>query len=198
VFNSEDSRLLGFQKAALNVIWWLSKRELCILNLLYGKLRRVTTGSVFFILGHSILSSLWNWAEKLSTFFAFLRLNERIATSPSKIKEVAEQICDLLEAYRQEQEKKHQVDGLKIVGGIDETYFKEMILVLMDLSSGYIFLEEASEDKSYETWLDKVKKVADRFNVEFKYFVSDRAKQLIKLATRVLIAKYSRFVSCKS
>jgi hypothetical protein len=127
-----------------------------------------------------------------------LRLNERIATSPSKIKEVAEQICDLLEAYRQEQEKKHQVDGLKIVGGIDETYFKEMILVLMDLSSGYIFLEEASEDKSYETWLDKVKKVADRFNVEFKYFVSDRAKQLIKLATRVLIAKYSRFVSCKS
>jgi len=70
------------------------------------------------------------------------------------------------------------------VGGIDETYFKEMILVLMDLSSGYIFLEEASEDKSYETWLDKVKKVADRFNVEFKYFVSDRAKQLIKLATQ--------------
>lgn len=49
-----------------------------------------------------------------------------------------------------------------------------MILVLMDLSSGYIFLEEESEDKSYETWLGKVKKVADRFNIEFKYFVSDR------------------------
>jgi len=146
----------------------------------YYWLRLLYFGAIAFFVVHCGIG-----AEKLSTFFAFLRLNERIATSPSKIKEVAEQICDLLEAYRQEQEKKHQVDEpLKIVGGIDETYFKEMILVLMDLSSGYIFLEEASEDKSYETWLDKVKKVADRFNVEFKYFVSDRAKQLIKLATQ--------------
>jgi len=54
----------------------------------------------------------------------------------------------------------------------------------MDLSSGYIFVEEESEDKSYETWFSKAKKVADKFGIEFRYFVSDRAKQLIQLATQ--------------
>lgn len=124
-------------------------------------------------------------AEKLSTFFTFLRLDKRIGVSPSTIKKCCEKVCELLDKYRQEQEEKHQLGTpLKIVGGIDETYFNTMILVLMDLSSGYIFIEEESGDKSYETWLEKAKKVADKFKIEFKFFVSDRAKQLIKLATQ--------------
>ena len=94
-------------------------------------------------------------------------------------------LAELLDQYQEEQQKKHKLDeSLKIVGGIDETYFESMILVLMDLSSGYIFVEEESEDKSYETWLEKAKKVADKYGIEFKYFVSDRAKQLIQLATQ--------------
>ena len=94
-------------------------------------------------------------------------------------------ISELLDQYQEEQQSKHKLnEPLKIVGGVDETYFENMILVLMDLSSGYIFVEEESEDKSYETWLAKGKKVADKFGIEFKYFVSDRAKQLIQLATQ--------------
>ncbi len=93
-------------------------------------------------------------------------------------------LSELLDQYQEEQQNKHKLDEpLKIVGGIDETYFESMILVLMDLSSGYIFVEEESDDKSYKTWLEKAKKVADKFGIEFKYFVSDRAKQLIQLAT---------------
>jgi hypothetical protein len=124
-------------------------------------------------------------AEKLSIFFKLLRLNKRIGTSPSRIKKTAVKLAELLDQYQEEQQKKHKLDeSLKIVGGIDETYFESMILVLMDLSSGYIFVEEESEDKSYETWLEKAKKVADKYGIEFKYFVSDRAKQLIQLATQ--------------
>jgi hypothetical protein len=124
-------------------------------------------------------------AERLSRFFAFIRINHRVAPSPSKIREVADEACGLLAKYQQEQENQHQVNTpLKIVGGVDETYFDLMILVLMDLPSGYIFLEEESEDKSYDTWLDLANNVASRLNLTFKYFVSDRAKQLIKLATQ--------------
>ena len=114
-----------------------------------------------------------------------MQLNKRIGTSPSRIKKTAVKLAELLDQYQEEQQKKHKLDeSLKIVGGIDETYFESMILVLMDLSSGYIFVEEESEDKSYETWLEKAKKVADKYGIEFKYFVSDRAKQLIQLATQ--------------
>lgn len=123
-------------------------------------------------------------AERLSRFFAFIRLNHRVASSPSKIRDLADKASGLLGKYQQEQENQIQVDRpLKIVGGVDETYFDLMILVLMDLPSGYIFLEEESEDKSYDTWYDLTKNVANKFNLTFKYFVSDRAKQLIKLAT---------------
>jgi len=112
-------------------------------------------------------------------------LDKRIAISPSVIKKNAVKISELLEQYQEEQQTKHKLDEpLKIIGGIDETYFEKMILVLMDLSSGYIFVEEESEDKSYETWFSKAKKVADKFGIEFRYFVSDRAKQLIQLATQ--------------
>ncbi len=87
-------------------------------------------------------------AEKLSAFFKLLRLDKHIGISPSTIKKYCAIACELLAKYQQEQENQHQFDEpMKIVGGIDETYFKTMILVLMDLSSGYIFVEEESEDK---------------------------------------------------
>jgi hypothetical protein len=123
--------------------------------------------------------------DKLSAFFQLIRIDKHVGTSPSKIKEIAAMACDLLEEYRKQQEKASKMDKpIKVIGGIDETYFRAMILVLMDLPSGYIFVEEESDDKSYETWFDRAKKVAKRFNIEFKFFVSDRAQQLIKLATQ--------------
>jgi len=54
--------------------------------------------------------------------------------------------------------------------------------VFMDLASGFIFFEEQSQDRSYDTWKDKIKHIAKKFNIDVKYAVSDRAKALIKLA----------------
>jgi len=143
-------------------------------------LRLLYFGSIIFFVVYGGIG-----AERLSRFFTLIRINHRVAISPSKIKEIADIASGLLEKYQQEQENRHPVDKpLKIVGGVDETYFSTMILVLMDLSSGYIFLEQESEDKSYETWLELAQKAVSKFSLEFKYVVSDRAKQLIKLATQ--------------
>ncbi|MCP4161657.1 MAG: hypothetical protein GY760_16410 [Deltaproteobacteria bacterium] len=123
-------------------------------------------------------------AKKLTEFFMFLRLDQHIGVKPSTIKKNANEICEMLGKYKEEQEQTQLDKPLKIVGGIDETFFNEMILVLMDLSSGYLFVEEESDSKTYDTWYEKAKKVADRFKIKFEYFVSDRAKQLIKLAVQ--------------
>ena len=146
----------------------------------YAWLRLLYFGAILFFGVHCCIG-----AEKLSAFFKLIRLERHIGISPSTIKGICSKTCDLLEEYQKQQEQKFQLENpVKIVGGIDETYFNNMILVLMDLSSGFIFAEETSDDKSYETWFDMATIVSSRFNIEFKFFVSDRARQLIKLAVQ--------------
>ena len=92
-------------------------------------------------------------------------------------------IQDMLEEYLKSQESKQMsVKSLKIVGGADETFFDKMLIVFMDLASNYIFIEAEADDRTYETWKDKVQNIVDKFGVKIKYIVSDRAKALIKLA----------------
>ena len=57
-----------------------------------------------------------------------------------------------------------------------------MMLVFMDLVSGYVFLEETAEDRSYETWYARVSTRLEPMQTHVLYLVSDRAKALIKLA----------------
>ena len=57
-----------------------------------------------------------------------------------------------------------------------------MILVFMDLTSGYLLMEEMAVNRTYETWDGLVKARLKTFGVEVSYLVSDRAKALIKLA----------------
>ncbi len=152
-------------------LWETEEGHAWLLRLYYGAI-------IFFGLQCGI------GAGKLSSFFRFLRLDKHIGVSPSTIRKYCKKACELLGEFQRKQEERLPSDkSLKIVGGVDETYFEEMILVLMDLASGYLFVEEISEDKSYETWLEKATKVAEKYNIDFKFFVSDRAKQLIKLAT---------------
>jgi hypothetical protein len=39
-----------------------------------------------------------------------------------------------------------------IVGTVDETFLQRLMLVFMDLISGYVLLEEVADDRTYETW----------------------------------------------
>jgi hypothetical protein len=41
---------------------------------------------------------------------------------------------------------------------MDETFFGSLlILVLMDLSSGYLLMESIEDDRSFDTWLNQAK-----------------------------------------
>src|SRR4029453_15640589 len=57
-----------------------------------------------------------------------------------------------------------------------------MMLVFMDLVSGYLLFEEGAEDRSYDTGHALVKARLGARGVRVFYLVSDRAKALIKLA----------------
>ena len=69
-----------------------------------------------------------------------------------------------------------------IIGAVDETFLERMMLVFMDLVSGYLLFEEVAEDRTYDTWYALVKARLEALGVGVWYLVSDRAKALIKLA----------------
>ena len=69
-----------------------------------------------------------------------------------------------------------------IIGAVDETFLQRMMLVFMDLASGYLLMEEVAADRSYDTWYALVKARLKTLGTEVLYLVSDRAKALIKLA----------------
>ncbi len=52
----------------------------------------------------------------------------------------------------------------------------------MDLSSGYLLLEDISDDRRFETWYAKSSPRLAALGIEVSHAISDRAKALIKLA----------------
>jgi hypothetical protein len=73
-------------------------------------------------------------------------------------------------------------EGRPIIGAVDETFLERMMLVFMDLVSGYVLFEEVAEDRTYTTWYALVETRLEALGGGVLYLVSDRAKALIKLA----------------
>src|SRR2546427_12216329 len=63
---------------------------------------------------------------------------------------------------------------------------ERMMLVFMDLVSGYLLFEEVAEDRTYPTWYALVEARLEALGGGVLYLVSDRAKALIKLAEKGL------------
>jgi hypothetical protein len=61
-----------------------------------------------------------------------------------------------------------------------------MILVFMDLSTGYLVLEAVADDRTYVTWKALVDERLKVLGAGVLYLVSDRAKALIQLAEQGL------------
>jgi hypothetical protein len=122
-------------------------------------------------------------ADKLAKFFMLIRINTQVGTSASSIRNKMNDLENLLPLFQQlcESEVSHQLRKAVVAG--DETFFGELlILVLMDLSSGYLILEEISDDRSFDTWLAKAKPRLQALGIDVNHAISDRAKALIKLA----------------
>lgn len=79
-----------------------------------------------------------------------------------------------------QQQLKNNPTTLEIRAGADETFFPEVVLVLMDLVSGYIILEDFSQDRQYLTWSQKAEKALQNLGgmVVVKSIVSDHLSRL--------------------
>jgi len=122
--------------------------------------------------------------ETISEFFTHLRLATQVGCSPSALRSV----MDVLEAAMLETTEAWERDGVaagemrEIIGAVDETFLQRMMLVFIDLVSGYLVFEEVAEDRTYDTWYALAETRLETLGTEVLYLVSDRAKALIKLA----------------
>jgi len=124
--------------------------------------------------------------ERISEFFHRVRLERYLAASPTALRLLRAQMEAIILAYQVEQEQRlGQVERrVEIIAGADETFFDQVVLVMMDLVSGYIVLEQAAEDRTYGTWQERAQAAVRTVGLELRYVVSDRAKALIKLALK--------------
>ena len=121
-------------------------------------------------------------------FCARLHLATQVGCSPSAWRRVM-QILEamLLEtAAPWEQEGGATGEGREIIGAVDETFLERMVLVLLDLPTGYVVLEAAADDRSYATWHALVEERLEALGAQGRYVVSARAKALIQRAEQGL------------
>jgi hypothetical protein len=123
-------------------------------------------------------------AETLSEFFSRLRLEGHVGCSPSALRTVMHTLERLLLETAEGWEKEGIAHGAirPGIGAVDETFLQRMMLVFMDLATGYVLLEEVAADRSYDTWFDRTHERLTMCGTNVLYLVSDRAKALIKLA----------------
>jgi DNA-binding transcriptional ArsR family regulator len=123
-------------------------------------------------------------ADTLSEFFGRLHLDAHVGCSPSALRSLMQRLERTIveTAAAWEQDGVDHGEIRPIIGAVDETFLQDMMLVFMDLASGYLVLEEVAVDRTYDTWHDLVQSRLKTLGVTVSYLVSDRAKALIKLA----------------
>jgi hypothetical protein len=114
-------------------------------------LRHMVLG-VLFIFGmqHAV------GAASLSDFFKLIRINTHVGVSATAMLGLLNRMEGLLIYFQDFCEKSLPPGTRKAVLAMDETFFGSLlILVLMDLSSGYLLLESIEDDRSFDTWLSQ-------------------------------------------
>jgi len=95
-------------------------------------------------------------ARKLSRFFKLIRIHHHVGVSEAALRTRMQQMELLLPQFQETCEQQANQQKRKAVVAMDETFFGDfLILVLMDLSSGYLLLEDISDDRRFETWYAK-------------------------------------------
>jgi hypothetical protein len=122
-------------------------------------------------------------AGKLSRFFKLIRIHHHVGVSETALRTQMQQMELLLPQFQEACEQQVNQQKRKAVVAMDETFFGDfLILVLMDLSSGYLLMEDISDDRRFETWHAKTSPRLEALGIEVSHAISDRAKALIKLA----------------
>jgi len=122
--------------------------------------------------------------ETISEFFTPRRLATQVGCSPSALRGVME----VLEVAIRETTEAWERDGVaaggrrEMIGAVDETFLQRMMLVCIDLVSGYLVFEAVAEHRTYDTWYALVETRLETLGTEVLSLVSDRAQARIKLA----------------
>jgi hypothetical protein len=126
--------------------------------------------------------------DTLSEFFARLHLETQAGCSPSALRQVMQTLeAALLEtAEAWEQAECAGGEVREIIGAVDETFLERMMLVCLDLSTGYLLLETVAEDRTFATWQALLEERLKGLGTSVRYLVSDRAKALVQLAEQGL------------
>ena len=96
-------------------------------------------------------------AETLREFFSHLHLEAQVGCSPSALRTM----MHTLERSILEIAAAWEKDGIAhgeirpVIGAVDETFLQRMMLVFMDLATGYLLMEEVTADRSFDTWYDR-------------------------------------------
>ena len=87
--------------------------------------------------------------DTMSEFFAHLHLEVQAGCSPSALRSVMQALeAALLETAEAWEKAGGTRDEVReIIGAVDETFLERMMLVFMDLPTGYLLLEEVAEDR---------------------------------------------------
>ena len=95
-------------------------------------------------------------AETLSEFFGCLHLEAQVGCSPSALRSVMHTLERIILETAAAWEKEGVAHGeiRPVIGAVDETFLQRMMLVFMDLASGYLLMEEVAVDRSYDTWYE--------------------------------------------
>lgn len=136
-------------------------------------LRRLVLG-VLFIFGmqHAV------GADALSDFFKLIRINTHVGVSSNAVLTLLNRMENLLIYFQDFCEKSLPHETRKTVLAMDETYFGSLlILVLMDLSSGYLLLESIEDDRSFDTWLNQAKPRLGALGIDVGHAISDRTQR---------------------
>jgi hypothetical protein len=123
-------------------------------------------------------------AERLSLFFTLINIACFMGLSSTSVSRLKKQMVGLLEEYeKQLLPKIKELSKTKdLMAGADETFFEQLlILVFMDLPSGFIFLEKQDTKRTFLNWRKHTESLVNKFK-NMLCLVSDRAKALIKLS----------------
>jgi hypothetical protein len=126
--------------------------------------------------------------DTMSEFFTRLHLATQVGCSPSALRGVMQTLeAALLETTGTwEQEGCTSGEVREVIAAVDETFLERMLLVCMDLATGYLLLQEVADDRTYPTWKAVVEERLKGLGTGVLYMVSDRAKALIQLAEQGL------------
>jgi len=120
----------------------------------------------------------------LKGFFDLIHITTHLGLSESSIERIRDKIIEEINYFGSEQidQCKNSDEVVELILGADETWLENMTLVLMDLSSGFIFLEKSAKKRDFKTWCDMASDALSGFSCKVLCLVSDRAIALIKLA----------------